>query len=128
VIFYRTLLDDLRRADAQYCSDCLSPLRKALIEAAEKGDRNFLTARTVARTGSPTSTSTGPQSGGMMLFSSTVPLPGLVALLCIDCARAHPEPEKTLPGIARMLLRQSSDTPSRGLLKSTLALREKEPL
>jgi hypothetical protein len=42
VIYYRTLLDDLRRHDSLYCSACVSRLRRKFQEASERGKINFL--------------------------------------------------------------------------------------
>jgi hypothetical protein len=106
MIFYRNLAEDLIRIDSYYCSDCLSPLRAAFKRAAERGNSNFLKCAHCGTRWIPTVDVDEVAGSWVMVLSSADPLPTAVAVLCVDCARAHPEPMSVL-AIARLALRQS---------------------
>jgi hypothetical protein len=104
MIFYRTLLDYLRREDSRYCSDCVSPVRARLIEAAEQRDRNWIFCQACRVRWTPSPDVDHAARGWMLVLLTGDPIP--VAFLCADCAACNPQPA-TLPSIARLLLEHS---------------------
>jgi len=104
VIYYRTILDDLRRDDARYCSNCVSPLRQALI-TGKKRDRSFIKCQSCGERWDVEAADVDEAvRGWVQVFATDDRIPA--ALLCADCARENPDP-MALPEIARLILWQS---------------------
>jgi hypothetical protein len=104
VIFYRNLLDDLIRLDQFYCADCQSPQRRALIKAAEKGDRYFLVCQDCGKRWTPNLDVDAAARDWVLVLVPDDPIPA--AVVCSDCAASHPE-SATLPAIAHLVPSQS---------------------
>jgi hypothetical protein len=105
MIFYRTLLDELRRDDA-FCECCGLGLRRALVRAAERRDPTFLRCQICRRTWSPSDKASIDEAarGWVLIFVTGNSIPA--AMLCGDCAASHPEPACLPPSIARLVLSQ----------------------
>jgi hypothetical protein len=103
VIYYRTLLDDLRRHDSLYCSACVSRLRRKFQEAAERGKINFLRCHNCGGRWAPSGGVDIAIAGWLLVFLPDDPIPS--AVLCAVCS-IHPDP-LSLPSIAERVLRHS---------------------
>lgn len=116
MIFYRNLLDELRRDD-QFCECCGLGLRRALVKAAERADRNWLICQSCRRRWTPSLDIDEAARGWVLVFATDdgsspdfrdvakIEIPA--AVLCADCAASHPEPA-SLPEVARLLLSQTA--------------------
>jgi hypothetical protein len=116
MIFYRTLLDELRRDD-QFCDCCGLRLRARMIEAAQQGDRNWIFCQECRRRWTPSLDIDAAARGWVLVFATDdgsktdfragakVQIPA--AILCADCAASHPEPASLPSSIARLVLEQS---------------------
>jgi hypothetical protein len=100
------VLDELISEQERFCADCYEhTLRFALVEAARKGDRNFLVCSNChARWTPDPSDVAGSIDGWMLVFTLE---DRLAAVLCADCAASHPEPAISLPTITRLILERS---------------------
>jgi hypothetical protein len=112
-IEYRDVRNELDRFDELHrerlCACCadepeaqVSDLRRAFERAAAKGNSNFLVCANCSARWMPGPIDTAVR-GWVMVISEQ----RLVATLCGACAAANPEPVKTLPSIARLVLEQS---------------------
>jgi hypothetical protein len=106
MIFYRTLLDELRRDD-EFCECCGLGLRRALVKAAGRGDRTFLLCQICRRTWSPSDRVPIDEAarGWVLIFVTGKSI--LAAILCADCAESYPDPASLPSSIARLVLQQS---------------------
>jgi hypothetical protein len=106
VIYYRTLLDELRRDDG-FCQCCAQGLRAALVRAVERGDRNFILCQDCRRRWSVSDKVSVDEAvrGWTLIFVTGNSIPA--AMLCADCAASYPEPASLPWSIARMVLEQS---------------------
>ncbi|HKN13402.1 MAG TPA: hypothetical protein VJX68_09415 [Candidatus Binatus sp.] len=111
VITYRTVLDETIREAQGLCGDCAErhSLRRALIEAARKGDRGFLICSECHAYWAPDPADiAGAIRDWLLVFVPESPI--LAAILCGPCAAANPNP-LLLRVVAREVLRQSPDGP-----------------
>jgi hypothetical protein len=106
MIFYRTLLEELRRDD-EFCECCGMGLRPALSRARERGDRNFIFCQDCRRRWAVSDNVSVDEAvrGWVLIFVTGNSMPA--AMLCADCAASHPEPAMLPSSIARRLLEQS---------------------
>ncbi len=110
MIVYRAVMDEVVHEGEQFCSDC-SPhtLRYALIEAARKGDRNFLICLDCEARWTPDPADIAKAIRDWLLVF--VPeSPQLGAVLCPECATTNPDP-LSLWSVARAILRRTPDGP-----------------
>jgi hypothetical protein len=108
VIYYRNLAEDLVRIDALYCSSCVSPVRAALQRAAAENNDRILNCLSCQRHWEPTADIDRAARDWVIVLESgeSHAQPSAVGVLCVDCARANPEPLR-LPAIARRLLERT---------------------
>jgi hypothetical protein len=100
MIFYRSLLDELRRDD-QFCECCGLGLRRALVKAAERADRDWLICQSCRRRWTPSLDIDEAARGWVVVLATGDLVPA--GLVCSDCAASNPEPT-SLPEIADLVL------------------------
>ena len=83
MIFYRTLLDELRRDD-QFCYCCGLRLRARMLQAAHEGDRNWIFCQECRGRWTAKPDVNEASRGWVLLLLTGDPIP--VAILCAECA------------------------------------------
>jgi hypothetical protein len=109
MIYYRNLAEDLVRIDDLYCSSCVSPVRAALQRAAAENNDRILTCANCRKHWIPDINIDEAARDWMMVLDSRESpnaQPSAAGVLCVDCARSHPEP-MSVPRIAERVLRRS---------------------